>query len=552
MEAVVLDLVARPSPTKTPTRPRAGGRQGASAGSFEDVLRELDRAGQPVAKGRGGSPRTEGSQPRSGAKGEPATDRAQGPQAPGDEPDGDGEMPAREAETSLEAGLPPGVGAALLAGAAPASTEALGVGGHPGGGAVSSAGTGELEGLLPATVPLSGSPAAAADPALAGLTPSEPAGGPEGMLGEAPVTDGTQPPSTILEGQSVPGPEEGLPVADLEAAGEGVTRLDGSRGGRGPNPGLEEGLAAQVEARAAQGRPAPSGQAPRTRTEAANTPRPGAEGTGLDNRTGATAHQALQGQGASSSQSAADLPHGAGEGVSEEAGRSLRELLEATGFRVEEASAPGRPATAEAGHPAEPGPGFDLEPGANSTPAGTTTQGSAVVGSPGDAPFAEIVSEAASAASEPRAAAGAASTPLTQVNDLVLKRLHELRSPGSEELHLELEPKELGSLKIRLELRGDGVKAHFVVERPVVQAMLDRAMAELRQSLVGQGYQVEELSVALQGEDGREGREPLGDRGRGQGRARGLEGGAVETGGAEVAPPTWTPWLGTGRIDIRV
>lgn len=91
-----------------------------------------------------------------------------------------------------------------------------------------------------------------------------------------------------------------------------------------------------------------------------------------------------------------------------------------------------------------------------------------------------------------------------------------------------------------------------MVERPVVQAMLDRAMAELRQSLVGQGYQVEELSVALQGEDGREGREPLGDRGRGQGRARGLEGGAVETGGAEVAPPTWTPWLGTGRIDIRV
>src|SRR5690606_12147785 len=151
-----------------------------------------------------------------------------------------------------------------------------------------------------------------------------------------------------------------------------------------------------------------------------------------------------------------------------------------------------------------------------------------------------------------RAAAGAATTPLPQWTALVLTRLPALRSPGSEELHLELEPKELGSLKIRLELRGDGVKAHFVVERPVVQAMLDRAMAELRQSLVGQGYQVEELSVALQGEDGREGREPLGDRGRGQGRARGLEGGEVEAGGAEVAPPTWTPWLGTGRIDIRV
>src|SRR5690606_4287304 len=182
---------------QTESRRHAAGHKGASTGSSEGVLREMERAGETVGKGRGGSPRTEGSQPRSGAKGEPATDRAQGPQAPGDEPDGDGEMPAREAETSLEAGLPPGVGAALLAGAAPASTEALGVGGHPGGGAVSSAGTGELEGLLPATVPLSGSPAAAADPALAGLTPSEPAGGPEGMLGEAPVTDGTQPPSTI-------------------------------------------------------------------------------------------------------------------------------------------------------------------------------------------------------------------------------------------------------------------------------------------------------------------------------------------------------------------
>src|SRR5690606_36719409 len=122
--------------------------------------------------------------------------------------------------------------------------------------------------------------------------------------------------------------------------------------------------------------------------------------------------------GASSIQSAADLPHGAGESVSEEAGRSLRELLEATGFRVEEASAPGRPATAEAGHPAEPGPGFDLEPGANPTPAGTTTQGSAMVGSPGDSPFAEILSVAACVASETRAAPGAASTLLTQVNDL--------------------------------------------------------------------------------------------------------------------------------------
>lgn len=134
---------------------------------------------------------------------------------------------------------------------------------------------------------------------------------------------------------------------------------------------------------------------------------------------------------------------------------------------------------------------------------------------------------------------------------MVVKRLQQLRNPGSDELRLELEPKELGSLKIRLELRGDGVKAHFVVDRPVVQAMLDRAMAELRQALVNQGYQVEELQVALQGDEG-QGRESFGERQTRAGRSRGLRVGEVETAAApEVSASRWMASAGPGRIDIR-
>lgn len=531
IETMMLGVPSRMRAPEAGAKGGAGarGRTEATAGSFEDVLRKLDRSGQPRTQDRpAGRPVEDGARPTREATGR-ASGEGQDPAGPEAERAGESE----EVGSTGPATAPP---ASQAAEATP--PVAAGVAGHA------------------ALIGEAGSPPPAAPPAAAPAgtgsgapdLPSFDQGG-LGLMAGVPVQapEGTVASAVAVLADVAPAPQE-----DLTATGTPGPDAAGARAGDSEGASLHALRGALVAEAGPKAQQAAAGETvPRLAPEGGMSP-------GERHRSQMAQGRAAVREGGAAVPAGADARAGAGgrEGMV-----PLSRLVEEAGLTVagEGSAAPVQEEGARAGArgpravqsvaaeamiqaPASEGPA-PVEGGATSA----TTQGTAMSPAQTEAPTS-VPHEAT--VHPARQGAAFASTPMAQVGDLVLKRLQQLRSPGSDELRLELEPRELGSLKIRLELQGDGVKAQFVVDRPVVQAMLERAMAELRQNLLEQGYRVDELQVALQ-DDG---------QARGQGGERGSRAGSRPASGLrlpeavvpEVDGSGWISRAGPGRIDIRV
>ncbi len=96
-------------------------------------------------------------------------------------------------------------------------------------------------------------------------------------------------------------------------------------------------------------------------------------------------------------------------------------------------------------------------------------------------------------------------------------------SRARREVTIDLEPRELGRMKIKVSLHDRLVRAHFVVDHPDVMALLNGEAAGLREHLSRQGFMLSGLEVALgQNENMAEAWERPADNG--QGSERGWEG----------------------------
>lgn len=571
-------LMAQPSQVPAGARRAGGSREGANAVKFEDVLRELDRSGEPVT---GAQAHAAGNLEAGAASVRREAFNTDGAKGPAEKPE------AKEGATGdAEGSEPPRPGPAPQASLEAAAAAPAAAGELPAEGVVA-----PLEALLQALDPAD---ASGMGQGLAGMPElAAPGAGTAGMitgLEETRVLQG--------HGQGTPGQvltsevaaadaawqaaakgvaQDGLPVLEAVAPSPARDAAPGLFGDLLPNPegkvpGRSEAPLPGQPVLAREPGPGEWGQAVLQRLgseqEAPSAAfAPAAEGASVaSDLLPEIADRRLEGRAEGGTQGSSSLAHQreAGDASRLEARTTWSQLLEEMGLRFEPEGEPSGPAlerteaqptsrpAAETGQPALLA-GADGEPLPAQVHGGQAVQAPAGLEAPAQpAATAADVTTGTSHEVAPSRSDGAVTTPFAQLGDVVVKRLQQLRNPGSDELRLELEPKELGSLKIRLELRGDGVKAHFVVDRPVVQVMLDRAMAELRQALVNQGYQVEELQVALQGDEG-QGRESFGDRHDRAGRSRGLRAGEVE---AAVMPEAgvarWAASAGPGRIDIRV
>ncbi|BAS27503.1 flagellar hook-length control protein FliK [Limnochorda pilosa] len=558
-------------------RPGPRAREGAPARSFEDVLRGLDRTGRASRdlRTRTGVQPTEERARKDDREPETAgTEQAAGDAAPQQAPGTRASAAGRDTAGSDD-------GAAREAGAE--ETEAV-----PGAGEAGTAtAAARPEGLLAALASVQGMVPSPAPPGGRGPQgPSTPTGGewlqaatlagsaPQGSLQEelaprAPRPEGALAGSIASAAAAVTAPAaplEGAQAGADPAAGQGPevpssepARPRAGAAVEGPPPSGKETVEALLQALAGtQGQE--TGRAPHEARSGGDAPATAgstaAEGRSQGPAAGSGSSQAASGHGgtAAAESPAAGVPLAAllseagaarqdavGAGLGH-GGRDLPDPHAAGPQAATQGTARGAVAPAEAPNEASTGPEPRLQ--------GAVLSGTAAPESVAPAqPAALAGTSQADAGSPARGGEPLASMPMAQVGETVVKRLQQLRNPGADELRLELEPKELGALKIRLELRGDGVKAHFVVDRPVVQAMLERAMAELRQSLAQQGYRVDELQVALQG-DGQargQGGEQGGRPGRGHGRrVTGTEGVAPVP-----EPAGQARWAGAGRIDIR-
>ncbi len=92
-------------------------------------------------------------------------------------------------------------------------------------------------------------------------------------------------------------------------------------------------------------------------------------------------------------------------------------------------------------------------------------------------------------------------------------------SRARREVTMELDPPELGRMRIRVNLRERSVDAHFVVEHARVMALLNGHAPGLREHLLRQGLTLGGLEVVLRGH------ENLGDRGKRSNEREGQRGG---------------------------
>lgn len=83
-------------------------------------------------------------------------------------------------------------------------------------------------------------------------------------------------------------------------------------------------------------------------------------------------------------------------------------------------------------------------------------------------------------------------TPAEQIGEQV----HVSLARGENDATIQLHPKELGSVRIRLQMQDGQLHLSIRAEQPDTGRMLDSRLADLRQSLEGQGIKVGELAVA--------------------------------------------------------
>ncbi|MBN2209343.1 MAG: flagellar hook-length control protein FliK [Candidatus Coatesbacteria bacterium] len=75
--------------------------------------------------------------------------------------------------------------------------------------------------------------------------------------------------------------------------------------------------------------------------------------------------------------------------------------------------------------------------------------------------------------------------------------IRRLSKSGEQEMRIRLNPPELGAMRIRIRVAGEGVKANLLVERPQAQTLLEEGVPALMRALQEQGLKVDSLSVEV-------------------------------------------------------
>ena len=174
--------------------------------------------------------------------------------------------------------------------------------------------------------------------------------------------------------------------------------------------------------------------------------------------------------------------------------------------------------------------------------------------------FASQVQDATASESAPRAGGNAAASPpgtravMAQMEQVafVQRVVRQARlvsqGRGAQEIRVELRPPELGSVRLTLSLENDQLQARVQVESNAAQEALERMAPRLRETLAGDGLELEKFDVDLRNSGGRQDRPDAhgtrggGGQGPGRGFARAEE---PQLAGAHL----WRRPVAAGRMD---
>jgi flagellar hook-length control protein FliK len=100
--------------------------------------------------------------------------------------------------------------------------------------------------------------------------------------------------------------------------------------------------------------------------------------------------------------------------------------------------------------------------------------------------------------------------------DGLAARLKVSHAADGARIRMQLEPRELGEVVVRLEIRNGMAHAHLIAESADAGAALQASLADLRSSLADRGLQLESVSIRVAGESASNSRDqtgqPQGDR----------------------------------------
>ncbi|GEM_PF-4435032 len=88
----------------------------------------------------------------------------------------------------------------------------------------------------------------------------------------------------------------------------------------------------------------------------------------------------------------------------------------------------------------------------------------------------------------------------SNVLDQIAKGVHIQLKAGKKEATIQLEPPSLGKLHVKVGIENGVVKVHFIAAYHATKTLIEANLASLRQTLLQQGVQVGEFSVALGGQ----------------------------------------------------
>jgi|GEM_PF-2153458 len=147
----------------------------------------------------------------------------------------------------------------------------------------------------------------------------------------------------------------------------------------------------------------------------------------------------------------------------------------------------------------------------------------------------QVAAGAQTQAAAPQAASSR-SQPSVLLEQLSGKMTLMLKS-GRPSMRIQLNPPELGGLKINLRVDGQSVRATIITENQQVQQLLGSNSSDLRQSLADQGFNLDQFDVLTQGGNGGDsGSEPRQE--------------LPQTAGEGGAPAVIPTLAGPGRVDL--
>lgn len=83
------------------------------------------------------------------------------------------------------------------------------------------------------------------------------------------------------------------------------------------------------------------------------------------------------------------------------------------------------------------------------------------------------------------------------------ERLRWLTESGVHEARMQLHPRELGSVDVRIRIEGQGASVWFGAEHPAARAALESTLPQLRQQLAAEGFSLDQAQVGGQGSERR-------------------------------------------------